>query len=170
MYQCKKEKIKIWRSNLLICILLLSFIVVFDCFGKTLGRFSGINSLGNVVSTGRVSLAVLDTEVRSIMVSSITNYKKISILNDGTLPIKYIVKEISRTSDCDSLDISINASNGTLEVGEARDLVISFSKKIDSVEGINCVVIEKIVVWQKIFDSSAYGFSEEENLEVQIKI
>lgn len=170
MYQCKKERIKIWKSNLLICILLLSFIVVFDCFGKTWGRFSEINSLRNVVSTGRVSLVVLNPDVRSAMVSSIANYKRIGILNDGTLPIKYTVRESSRTSDCNFLDVDIDTSSGILEVGESRNIGVYFSKRIDSVEDINCILSVKVVAWQKVFNSSAYGFSDEEELEIKINI
>lgn len=155
----------------MLCILLLSFIVVFDCIGKTWGKFSEINSLGNAVSTGIVSVAVLDSDTGSMLRASLSDQRIVPILNDGTLPIKYVVRETSRSLDCNSFtNINIVPSSGALRVGETKNIEISFLKRDDFVEGINCIVTAKIIVWQEMFDSPMHGFTMEDDLEFQINI
>lgn len=155
----------------MLCILLLSFIVVFDCIGKTWGKFSEVNSFGNTVSTGVVFVAVLDSDTGSMLRASLSNQRIVPILNDGTLPIKYVIRETSRSLDCNSLtNINIVPSSGVLRVGEAKNIEISFLKKDDFVEGINCIVTAKIVVWQEMFDSPTHGFTMEDNLVFQINM
>lgn len=165
----EKREMKSRRNRLNILSMLILLAMFAFCFERTACYFSRMGIVkGVTVSTGRVSIYIFNTDIRDTLEVSNDMERTVAVVNNGTFPLRYSFEKISESNDCQFLKIKVISKEGNLNIGETKNMGISYSISDNTFTTINCLVRTDLILWQDIFASPSKGFSTEKILEFYI--